>query len=271
MLMFIPNGAEFCLMLWTAFILHVMIVCLDEEMLNVERHDELRRVLKTIRPRVIVVQDRRGADVLDITLTNLPLDPNILKIALSESEGSEPNSNWRSLLSLSFTPTLSASATESLLSAARMDPSNAARTQSILYTSGTSGVPKVSVTRPWNEPRPTLPVVAGQRRELHASAATSASVSGCCNCTDAPDMEGCLWPFDRSREIPFYGEMSPVGTVARGAAVRISGGNGTLARGVLGELHVCCTSIIPGNLVVFQPDRSMKRMDGDASKQGMWE
>jgi 4-coumarate--CoA ligase len=59
---------------------------------------------------------------------------------------------------------------------------------------------------------------------------------------------GFVWPFSRPRDIPFYGEMSPVGSVARGAAVRIRGANGTVARGELGELHVSCPSIIPGYL-----------------------
>ncbi|KAL4987674.1 hypothetical protein BDW68DRAFT_177556 [Aspergillus falconensis] len=337
MLMFIPNGAEFCLLLWTAVILRVTIVCLDEEMLNVEHHDELRVVLKTIRPRVIVVQDGRGAEILEVASRNLPLDPDILKISLSESEESEPNSTWRSLLSLPLAPALSASETESLLSAARLDPSNAARTHSILYTSGTSGIPKgcplrvsgmshVLHSQSWlinaencmralQQAHPSRGIAIAQTLQTWREGGTVVLTGNGFNAGDlaraverygvsfvvltpamvhsvANELEGreapvdsvrtvqvggdavtrdiltiCtrsfpsarvvvnhgmtegggafIWPFYRHREIPFYGGMSPVGSVALGAAVRIRSQDGIVARGELGELHVSCPSIIP--------------------------
>ncbi|KAL5002080.1 hypothetical protein BDV10DRAFT_181768 [Aspergillus recurvatus] len=340
MLMFIPNSAEFCLLLWTAVIIRVTVVCLDEEMLNVEHHDELRGVLKSINPRVIVVQDRRDSGVIDVALRNLPLGPDILKITLSESEGSQSNSTWRSLLSLSLTPALSASETESLLSSARLDPSNAARTHSILYTSGTSGIPKgcplrvsgmshilqsqswlvnaenctralqqahasrgiaiAQTLQTWREggtvvmtgngfnagdlvraverrgvsfvvltPAMVYPVAneLGGRKssvdsvrtvQIGGDAVTRDVLTKCTQLFPSARVvvnhgmtEGggaFIWPFNRPREIPFYGEMSPVGSVARGAAVRICGESGTVARGDLGELHVSCPSIIPGYL-----------------------
>ncbi|KAL4776692.1 hypothetical protein BDW60DRAFT_213361 [Aspergillus nidulans var. acristatus] len=340
MLLLIPNGAEFCLLLWTAVVLRVTIVCLDEELLNVEQHDELRRMLKTINPRIIVVQDGKGADVIDVALRNLPLDPDILKITLFELAGSQPNSVWRSLLSLSLTPALSESETESLLSAARLDPSNAARTHSILYTSGTSGAPKgcplhvlgmsyvlhsqswlvnaENCTRALQQAHPSRGIAIAQTLQTWREGGTVVMTANGFNADDlvhaverhgasfvvltpamvhpvADELKGrkgaadsvrtvqvggdavtrgvlekCtqlfpnarvvvnhgmtegggafVWPFNRPRDIPFYGEMSPVGSVARGAAVRIRGANGTVARGELGELHVSCPSIIPGYL-----------------------
>ncbi|KAL4742012.1 hypothetical protein BDV11DRAFT_167701 [Aspergillus similis] len=340
MLLLIPNGAEFCLLLWTAIVLRVTIVCVDEELLNVEQHDELRRMLKTIKPRVIVVQDEKGADVIDFALRNLRLDPDILKITLSDLAVNRPNSAWRSLLSLSLTPALSASETESILSAARLDPSNASRTHSILYTSGTSGVPKgcplhvsgmshvlysqswlvnaENCTRVLQQAHPSRGIAIAQTLQTWREGGTVVMTGNGFNAGDlvraverhgvsfvvltpamvhpvADELKGrngaadsvkavqvggdavtrgvlekCtrlfpsarvvvnhgmtegggafVWPFNRPRDIPFYGEMSPIGSVARGAAVRIRGAKGTVARGELGELHVSCPSIIPGYL-----------------------
>ncbi|KAL4821352.1 hypothetical protein BDW67DRAFT_190898 [Aspergillus spinulosporus] len=338
MLLLIPNGAEFCLLLWTAVVLRVTIICLDEELLNVEQHDELRRMLKTIKPRVIVVQDGKDAEVIDVALRNQPLDPDILKITLSDLAKSQPNSAWRSLQSLSLTPDLSAYETESLLSAARLDPSNAARTHSILYTSGTSGVPKgcplhvsgmsyvlhsqswlvnaENCTQALQQAHPSRGIAIAQTLQTWKEGGTVVMTGNGFNAGDlvraverhkisfvvltpamvhpvADELKGkkgaadsvrtvqvggdavtrgvlkkCtqlfpnarvvvnhgmtegggafVWPFKRPRDIPFYGEMSPIGTVARGAAVRIHGANGTVARGELGELHVSCPSTIPG-------------------------
>jgi 4-coumarate--CoA ligase len=57
------------------------------------------------------------------------------------------------------------------------------------------------------------------------------------------------WPFmdAPTRSIPFYGEICPIGRVARGAVVRIwdADRQRVAKRGRPGELHLCCGSIIP--------------------------
>lgn len=58
-----------------------------------------------------------------------------------------------------------------------------------------------------------------------------------------------VWPFFGTQvsDIPFFGEICPVGRVAPGAAVRIwDTAEGRVCRlGEAGELHICCGSIIP--------------------------
>lgn len=155
-LMLIPNGIEYTILLWTASILRLTIVSLDLGLLDISRHDELRDMIRLVKPSVIAVQDAKGADTLDIARRNIFLpstttdhtkqDGNnntVLGITLTNPPTSYPSADsiWTSLLTLATSkPTLDASETESLLSCARCD--SPTRTHSILFTSGTSGKPK---------------------------------------------------------------------------------------------------------------------------------
>lgn len=144
MLMFIPNGIEYTILLWTAVVLRLTIVSVDLGLLDISKHDELRDVIRLVKPSIIVVQGAE-ADTLDIARRNIPLpsaDGNILGITLTEPSTSYPStpSIWKSLLTLAASPVLDPSETESLLSSARSD--DPTRTHSILFTSGTSGKPK---------------------------------------------------------------------------------------------------------------------------------
>jgi 4-coumarate--CoA ligase len=60
------------------------------------------------------------------------------------------------------------------------------------------------------------------------------------------------WPFFDTPigDIPYFGEMCPVGKVAAGATVRIWDVDAGAAspRNQVGELHICCASLIPGYL-----------------------
>lgn len=147
LLLLIPNGIEYTILLWTATILRLTIVSLDLGLLDISKHDELRDLLGRVKPAVMVVQDAYEANTLDIVRRNIPLsrsdkdEDNILGISLTESATSYPSTSsiWKSLLTLTASP-LEPLLIESLLSAARSD--NPARTHSILFTSGTSGKPK---------------------------------------------------------------------------------------------------------------------------------
>lgn len=58
-----------------------------------------------------------------------------------------------------------------------------------------------------------------------------------------------IWPFfdTPTLQIPYFGELCPIGTVAPGSIVRIwdAERKRVLKRGESGELHICCDSIIP--------------------------
>ncbi|KAL2859780.1 class I adenylate-forming enzyme family protein [Aspergillus lucknowensis] len=141
MLLLVPNGVEYAVLLWMAVILRLTIVCLDPGLLDASKQDELRDLIDLTKPSIVVVQDEAGAGAVTRTLTSLNqiLDQDILGITLTKPESNTPPA-WTSFLTLATSPALSPPATASLLSAARADNPN--RTHSIMFTSGTSGRPK---------------------------------------------------------------------------------------------------------------------------------
>jgi fatty-acyl-CoA synthase len=133
---FIPNSVEWLLLLSSSVIAKKGLACLDIDMLQKPRREELKAKLIQLRPSSIVVADSAGASAVDEVLQGIDLKP-VLKVSL---EASLPQSNgnmdsWRPFASLCEprSASLLAKTTED---ARHDDPDRAAM---VIYTSGTSG------------------------------------------------------------------------------------------------------------------------------------
>ncbi|EKG11346.1 AMP-dependent synthetase/ligase [Macrophomina phaseolina MS6] len=136
-LMLIPNGGEYCLMLWTCVIMRLTFVCIDPPALGVSDRAELRDVMESVKPSTVVVPDAAGARSMDILLDELR-DEHALRICLA---GQPVDGGWKSLTDLAADATGGpCDEEEGLLEAARKDDED--RIHSIMFTSGTSGGPK---------------------------------------------------------------------------------------------------------------------------------
>lgn len=135
MLMLIPNGGEYCLLLWTCIIMRLTFVCLDPSTLAASDPAELRDIMASVKPSIVVVADAAGAKKMDTLLASLGNDVHALRISLMT--GHPISSNWTSL------PDLAANAAPddqaALLDAARNDDDDPDRIHSVMFTSGTSG------------------------------------------------------------------------------------------------------------------------------------
>ncbi|MCJ1247983.1 hypothetical protein MMC30_005198 [Trapelia coarctata] len=134
-LMLIPNGGEYTLLLWTCIIMRLTFVCVDPSALDASAFTELRNTLRTLKPSLVVVPDAAGAKAVDIAVLELRLPPPV-RICLD----SGTSNDWRSLLDLAADAPNSPVDEDTLLEAARNDDLH--RVHSILFTSGTSGSPK---------------------------------------------------------------------------------------------------------------------------------
>ncbi|KAL8718831.1 MAG: hypothetical protein Q9225_004076 [Loekoesia sp. 1 TL-2023] len=133
MLMLVPNGGEYAILLWTCIILRLTFTALDPSILGTP--EELQNYMDVLKPAIVVVPDAVGARAMDDTVENQGLKPP-LRISL----GSDSSNGWKSLLDLMTEGVnLPVDKTKFLEAARRDDPE---RIHSILFTSGTSGRPK---------------------------------------------------------------------------------------------------------------------------------
>jgi acyl-CoA synthetase (AMP-forming)/AMP-acid ligase II len=138
MMMLIPNGAEYTILLWACLILRITYVSIDPVLLNNPDFNALKQRLHTIKPQLVVIPDARNGKAVDTAISELGL-PQPVKICLS-STVSIPTV-WRTLVDVATRANSQDMMDEvSLLSAARCDDST--RINSIMFTSGTSGIPK---------------------------------------------------------------------------------------------------------------------------------
>ncbi|KAF4536152.1 AMP-dependent synthetase/ligase [Lasiodiplodia theobromae] len=133
MLMLIPNGGEYCLLLWTCIVMRLTFVCLDPSTLAASDPAELRDVMESTKPSIVVVPDAAGAKTMDTLLASLGND-HALRISLTERPVS---GSWTSLPELAADATSDPPDEQQLLDAARNDDED--RIHSIMFTSGTSG------------------------------------------------------------------------------------------------------------------------------------
>ena len=134
-LMFIPNGGEYTVLLWACILLRITYVSLDPILLESSGSLALKQTLRTLKPQLIVVNDASSSSALDVAVAELQLaQPIRLSILPSRTAG------WKSFVDVVFDATNYPIDEASLIATARND--NARRIHSIMFTSGTSGNPK---------------------------------------------------------------------------------------------------------------------------------
>jgi acyl-CoA synthetase (AMP-forming)/AMP-acid ligase II len=134
-LMCIPNGGEFCILFWACILMRMTMVCVDPSILAAHSHQDLKDILRSIKPSIVVVPDRVSTVSVDIAIQGLHA-ARPLGIMLA---GDSSEKNWLSFSTFADEE-LSEDATQALLEQARNDDPE--RICSILFTSGTSGKPK---------------------------------------------------------------------------------------------------------------------------------
>jgi acyl-CoA synthetase (AMP-forming)/AMP-acid ligase II len=133
MLMFIPNGVEYALLVWCCVLLRITYVCADPETFGVSGFQGLKDIMRSVKPSVVVTAGAMQAAIVDIAIEDLNLLPPV-RISL---DGTVPK-GWLSFKS--FIAHTAATKITDIVRAAEHDNPN--RINSIIFTSGTSGLPK---------------------------------------------------------------------------------------------------------------------------------
>ncbi|KAK2767072.1 putative NRPS-like protein biosynthetic cluster [Arachnomyces sp. PD_36] len=134
----IPNGGEYAILLWACIVLRLTLTPLDPSVLEAPANTDLRYVIETINPEVMIVPNAKGAYVLGAEVKDIGAPRQMLLISL---DGKPPLSGWKSLYNLIGEASNHPLNKRSLLEDARNDDPN--RINFILFTSGTSaGAPK---------------------------------------------------------------------------------------------------------------------------------
>ncbi|KUL89732.1 hypothetical protein ZTR_00416 [Talaromyces verruculosus] len=135
MLMLIPNGGEYTLLLWACILLRITYISLDPEMLDISGFTTLKATIQTLKPQIVVAPDAITGKSVDVAISELSL-PQPLTLCLSSLR----SRNWKPLSDLVHEAMKCPTDEEALVAAARND--NPTRIHSIMFTSGTSGIPK---------------------------------------------------------------------------------------------------------------------------------
>ncbi|KAG9838975.1 acetyl-CoA synthetase-like protein, partial [Aureobasidium melanogenum] len=167
----IPNSVEWLLLLSASIISKNAIACLDANMLNKPRHDELGRKIIDLQPSVIVVENAEGMSAAEQALESLDLQ-DLVKVSLSDKSIFSHSGSWLRFADL-CSPVTDQVASARIDDARQDDPD---RDALIVYTSGTSsGIPKgcirhvrdlatYTVQQAWN-----LPGDTGGKRALQTA------------------------------------------------------------------------------------------------------
>ncbi|KAG9594574.1 acetyl-CoA synthetase-like protein, partial [Aureobasidium melanogenum] len=155
----------------TSIISKNAIACLDANMLNKPRHDELGRKIIDLQPSVIVVENAEGMSAAEQALESLDLQ-DLVKVSLSDKSIFSHSGSWLRFADL-CSPVTDQVASARIDDARQDDPD---RDALIVYTSGTSsGIPKgcirhvrdlatYTVQQAWN-----LPGDTGGKRALQTA------------------------------------------------------------------------------------------------------
>ncbi|KAJ0120548.1 hypothetical protein J7T55_015277 [Diaporthe amygdali] len=135
MVMAVPNGGEYAILLWACVLLRITYVSIDPGLLEISGFTSLKYMLRTLRPQIVVAPDASRGKAFEVAMSELQLAPPI-RVCLSGPE----NSGWLSLSSTAGKAQANAERDQSLVSAARRD--RPSRIHSVMFTSGTSGQPK---------------------------------------------------------------------------------------------------------------------------------
>ena len=135
MLMLIPNGGEYALLLWTCILLRITYVCLDPASLDISGFTELKHTLRTLKPQLVVAPDALSGKAIEVAVLELQLpQPICLCLSACRTHG------WQSMADVATSGAKCSVDGAALVDAARHDSPK--RIHSIMFTSGTSGRPK---------------------------------------------------------------------------------------------------------------------------------
>ena len=135
MVMLIPNGAEYAILLWACILLRITYVNMDPSSLDIAGYTALKHTLQVIKPQLVVAPDASSGKALDVAMSELGL-PRPVRVCLSN-----PNADWKTLVSVASSADAQGAVDDAaLVSDARHD--DPSRINSIMFTSGTSGMPK---------------------------------------------------------------------------------------------------------------------------------
>ncbi|KAF2017039.1 putative amp dependent CoA ligase [Aaosphaeria arxii CBS 175.79] len=140
MLMLIPNGGEYTILLWVCILLRITYVSIDPSSLEITGFTALKHTLRTIKPQIVVVPDALSGRAIDVGMSELGL-PQPIRLCLFDSDSVSSPKGWRSLNAIANSNKDSRAMEVSIELAARQDR-DPKRINSIMFTSGTSGLPK---------------------------------------------------------------------------------------------------------------------------------
>lgn len=135
MLMLIPNGGEYTLLLWTCILLRMTYVNLDPTLLDISGFTALKHILQILKPQLVVAPDTCSGKPLDVAVSELRL-PQPISLCLSSSQ----TQGWKSLADIAADGVRCPIDEAALIVAARHDRPK--RIHSIMFTSGTTSHPK---------------------------------------------------------------------------------------------------------------------------------
>lgn len=139
LLMLIPNGVEYAVLLWACTLLRVTYVSLDPFCLDISGFTNLKHTVRELKPQIVVVPDAASGRSVDVCISELGL-PQPIWACLSDPPRSS-STGWKTFASIAKHATLSEGTdTGAMVAAARRD--DPSRIHSIMFTSGTSGRPK---------------------------------------------------------------------------------------------------------------------------------
>lgn len=153
MLMLIPNGGEYAILLWTCILLHITYVSVDPSSLDISGFTALKRTLQSLKPQLVVAPDAASGRIVDVAMTELEL-PQPIRLCLSRTSSL---SGWKSLATIADDSARYPVDEAALVLAAKHD--RPSRIHYLLFTSGTSGMPKGCPL-----------TVAGMSHNLHSQA-----------------------------------------------------------------------------------------------------
>jgi len=161
MLMLIPNGGEYAILLWTCILLRITYVSVDPSSLDISGFTALKHTLQSLKPQLVVAPDAASGRAIDVAVAELEL-PQPIRLCLSR-----PSSpfGWKSLVTIASDAARHPVDEAALVLAAKHD--RPSRIHYLLFTSGTSGVPKGCPL-----------TVAGMSHDLHSQAWLVNSESG---------------------------------------------------------------------------------------------
>ena len=161
MVMLIPNGGEYTILLWTCILLRITYVSLDPSSLDISGFTTLKHVLQSLKPQLVIAPDATSGRAIDVAVTELEL-PQPIRLCLS---GPSLLCGWKSLADIASDAAKHPVDEAILVSAAKHD--RPSRIHYLLFTSGTSGMPKGCPL-----------TVAGMSHDLHSQAWLVDSESG---------------------------------------------------------------------------------------------